>query len=101
MESLDEAFLRPGRFDVTVQVPVPALNGRKAILEYYLGKVKRGNDVDVESLARRTIGFSAALLANLVNQATLKASVEGAQAVFRRHLEFACDKITLGKRFHL
>ena len=101
MEALDPALLRPGRFDVKVQVSAPELSGRKAILEHYLGQVRRGNDVDVDSLARLTVGFSGAQLENMVNQAALKAGIEGAKVVARRHLEFARDKIVMGKRAFL
>ena len=52
-EDLDKALLRPGRFDVEVQVPAPELKGRIDILEYYLSKVKRGNDVDVDALGKK------------------------------------------------
>lgn len=57
-DDLDKALLRPGRFDVEVQVPVPDLAGRKEIFEYYLGKVKVGPDVDVNVLGRGTTGFT-------------------------------------------
>jgi len=51
-EDLDKALLRPGRFDVEVTVPAPELKGRKEILEYYLGRVKKSEDVDVDILAK-------------------------------------------------
>ena len=94
---LDKALLRSGRFDVEVQVPAPDLNGRREILEHYLSKVKRGYDVDTNILARRTIGLTGADLENMVNQAALRAAIEGAAFVLRNHLEFAHDKIVMGK----
>lgn len=67
-DDLDKALLRPGRFDVEVQVPVPDFAGRKEILQHYLSKVKLADDVDVELLARGTTGFTGADIENLVNQ---------------------------------
>lgn len=67
-DDLDKALLRPGRFDVEVQVPVPDFAGRKEILLHYLSKVKLADDVDVELLARGTTGFTGADIENLVNQ---------------------------------
>ena len=80
-------------------MPAPELSGRKDILEYYLSKVKRGNDVDVDSLARGTTGFTGADLENMVNQAALRAAIEGADSVARKHLEFARDKVLMGELF--
>ncbi|XP_064098732.1 uncharacterized protein LOC135209927 [Macrobrachium nipponense] len=57
-DDLDKALLRPGRFDVEVQVPIPDLAGREEIFEYYLGKVKIGDDVDRKVLSRGTTGFT-------------------------------------------
>lgn len=69
-DDLDKALLRPGRFDVEVQVPVPDFNGRKEILEHYLSKVKLAEDVNIDMLARGTTGFTGADLENVVNQVT-------------------------------
>ena len=100
MEAVDNASFRPGRFHLTVQLFPPELNGREAILEHYLGKVKRGPDVDVSSLARRTVGFTGAHLEILVKQAALRATIERAEFVTMEHLEFALDKIVVGKRLN-
>lgn len=96
-EDLDRALLRPGRFDVEVPVPPPEYQGRVDILEYYLTKVKMGNDVDVELLARGTTGFTGADLENMINQAALKAAIDGADSVGKKHLDFARDKVIMGK----
>ncbi|CAN7943970.1 unnamed protein product, partial [Ixodes hexagonus] len=95
-DDLDKALLRPGRFDVEVQVPVPDLVGRKEILQLYLGKVKVANDVSVEMLARGTTGFTGADLENLVNQAALRAAIDAAEAVSMSYLENARDKVLMG-----
>lgn len=80
-DSLDAALTRPGRFDKHVEVPMPDIGGRQAILELYAKKVAMDEDVDMLQLARGTPGFSGAELFNLVNQAALKASVDGLDAV--------------------
>lgn len=96
MESLDSALLRPGRFDKHVSVPLPDVGGRKEILEMYASKTKLEQGVDLNVLARGTTGFSGADLYNLMNQAALKASVDGLNAITMQVLEFAKDKILMG-----
>ncbi|GBN02898.1 ATP-dependent zinc metalloprotease YME1 [Araneus ventricosus] len=95
-DDLDKALLRPGRFDVEITVSIPDLNGRKEILELYLGKVKLALDVDVEVLARGTTGFTGADLENMVNQAALRAAIDKAEAVSMSYLENARDKVLMG-----
>jgi len=95
-DDLDKALLRPGRFDVEVQVPVPDYTGRKEILDHYLHKIKLADDVDVEMLARGTTGFTGADLENLVNQAAVRGAIEGASAVTTKYLEQARDKVLMG-----
>uniref|UniRef100_A0AAR2KQT4 ATP-dependent zinc metalloprotease YME1L1 n=1 Tax=Pygocentrus nattereri TaxID=42514 RepID=A0AAR2KQT4_PYGNA len=91
-EALDNALVRPGRFDMQVTVPRPDVRGRTEILNWYLKKIK----VDSEIIARGTVGFSGAELENLVNQAALKAAVDGKETVTMKDLEFAKDKILMG-----
>ncbi|KAJ9590029.1 hypothetical protein L9F63_016845, partial [Diploptera punctata] len=93
-DDLDKALLRPGRFDVEVNVPTPDYTGRKEILSMYLGKVL-SKDVDVEMLARGTTGFTGADLENMVNQAALRAAIDGADSVTMKHLENARDKLII------
>ena len=95
-EALDDALMRPGRFDRHVAVPLPDVAGRKAILELYTGRIPTAGDVDVEVLARGTPGMSGAELSNLVNQAALKAAVDGLSGVDMAAFEFAKDKILMG-----
>lgn len=96
MESLDDALLRPGRFDKHITVPLPDVGGRKEILEMYAKKTKLHPDVDLNVLARGTTGFSGADLFNLMNQAALKASVDGFSSITMSVLEYAKDKIMMG-----
>lgn len=95
-DDLDKALLRPGRFDVEVQVPIPDLAGRKEIFEYYLGKVKMGDDVDKNVLSRGTTGFTGADIKNVTNQAALRAAADQVDAVSMKHLEAARDKVLMG-----
>uniref|UniRef100_A0A4W4ERR4 ATP-dependent zinc metalloprotease YME1L1 n=1 Tax=Electrophorus electricus TaxID=8005 RepID=A0A4W4ERR4_ELEEL len=95
-EALDNALIRPGRFDMQVTVPRPDVKGRTEILKWYLKKIKVDPDVQAEIIARGTVGFSGAELENLVNQAALKAAVDGKDLVTMKELEFAKDKILMG-----
>lgn len=96
IESLDQALLRPGRFDKHITVPLPDVGGRKEILEMYAKKTKLDPNVDLNVLARGTTGFSGADLYNLMNQAALKASVDGLSSITMSVLEYAKDKILMG-----
>ncbi|XP_070784133.1 ATP-dependent zinc metalloprotease YME1L1-like isoform X2 [Enoplosus armatus] len=95
-EALDNALVRPGRFDMQVTVPRPDVKGRTEILNWYLAKITMDPAVDAEIIARGTVGFSGAELENLVNQAALKAAVDGKEMVTMKELEFAKDKILMG-----
>nr|XP_033787312.1 ATP-dependent zinc metalloprotease YME1L1 [Geotrypetes seraphini] len=95
-EALDNALIRPGRFDMQVTVPRPDVRGRTEILKWYLNKIKFDQSVDPEIIARGTVGFSGAELENLVNQAALKAAIDGKDTVTMKELEFAKDKILMG-----
>ncbi|XP_050528825.1 ATP-dependent zinc metalloprotease YME1L [Daktulosphaira vitifoliae] len=94
-DDLDRALLRPGRFDIEVDVPIPDYSGRKQILELYLKKINC-QDIDIDLLARGSTGFTGADLENMVNQAAVKAASEGAKTVSMKHLEVARDKILMG-----
>ncbi len=95
---LDQALLRPGRFDRQIVVPNPDINGRKAILEIHVRnqKIPLDSDVDLGVLARGTPGFSGADLANLVNEAALIAARNGAECVNMKTLEDAKDRVLMG-----
>lgn len=94
-ESLDKALLRPGRFDRRVQMELPDLEGRKAILEVHLKKVKHG-DIDLNIVARATAGSSGAELANIVNEAALRAVRMGRNSVTTSDLEESVETVLAG-----
>ncbi len=93
---LDPALLRPGRFDRQVVVDRPDLLGRVAILKVHTRKVILVQEVDLQTLARRTPGFSGADLANLVNEAALLAARRDKKAVEMSELEEAIDRVMAG-----
>ncbi|QQS12292.1 MAG: ATP-dependent zinc metalloprotease FtsH [Rhodospirillales bacterium] len=93
---LDPALLRPGRFDRQIMVPNPDVNGREKILKVHLRKVPIAPDVDPKVIARGTPGFSGADLANLVNEAALRAARLGKRLVTMGDMEFAKDKVLMG-----
>ncbi|XP_048487044.1 ATP-dependent zinc metalloprotease YME1L isoform X2 [Plutella xylostella] len=95
-EDLDQALLRPGRFDVEVNVPTPDYEGRLEILQMYLSRVAASPEVQPAVLARGTTGFTGADLENMVNQAALKAAIDGAKTVTMKYLEHARDKVLMG-----
>lgn len=94
-ESLDKALLRPGRFDRRVQMELPDLEGRKAILAVHLQKVKH-DDIDMDIVARATAGSSGAELANIVNEAALRAVRMGRKYVTTSDLEESVETVLAG-----
>ncbi len=94
-ESLDKALLRPGRFDRRVQMELPDLEGRKAILEVHLKKV-RHSDIDLDIVARATAGSSGAELANIVNEAALRAVRMGRKQITTADLEESVETVIAG-----
>jgi cell division protease FtsH len=94
---LDPALLRPGRFDRQVVVPNPDLHGRIKILEVHTRRTPLAADVNLETLARGTPGFSGADLENLVNEAALHAAKLGQDKVAMHNFEEAKDKVLMGK----
>ncbi len=93
---LDPALLRPGRFDRQVVVPLPDIRGREEILLVHLRKVPMSRDVDAKVIARGTPGFAGADLANLVNEAALRAGREKRKVVTMQDFDFAKEKIIMG-----
>ena len=93
---LDDALLRPGRFDRKVHVTLPALTDREAIFKVHLKKVKVDETVDLTQLARQTPGMSGAEIANVCNEAAILAARQNREAVTMADFNEAIDKVTLG-----
>ena len=93
---LDPALLRPGRFDRRIVVSRPDVKGREGILGVHTKKIPLADDVDVHVLARGTVGFSGADLANLVNEGALNAARYNQKTVRMQDFEFAKDKVLMG-----
>ena len=96
-EILDKALLRPGRFDRRVIVDRPDLKGRLAILNVHAKDVKMADDIDLESIAKGTSGAVGADLANIVNEAALRAVKNDRDLVIQEDLEEAVEVIIAGK----
>jgi cell division protease FtsH len=97
-EILDPALLRPGRFDRQVEIPLPNLKERTAILQIHAKGKRLGENVDLEAVARGTPGFSGADLANLTNEAAIVAVREGRDTVSMDDFWQARDRVLLGRR---
>lgn len=95
-ESLDKALLRPGRFDRRIPVELPDIGGREAILKVHAKDVKMANDIDFKSLARATAGASGAELANIVNEAALRAVKMQRKEVEQADLEESIEVVIAG-----
>ena len=93
---LDPALLRPGRFDRQVTVDVPDVKGRMAILKVHAANKKFTEEVDLETIALRTPGFSGADLANLLNESAILAGRRGLEAVTLKEVDDAVDRIVAG-----
>ena len=95
-ESLDKALLRPGRFDRRIPVELPDLRGRIAILKIYMNKVKTQEPIDLGVIGRATSGASGAELANIVNEAALRAVRQKRDAVTQADLEESVETVIAG-----
>ncbi len=95
-ESLDPALTRPGRFDRRVPVELPDLQGREAILKVHAKKIKTAGDVDFHTIARMASGASGAELANIINEAALRAVRSGRTMVEQADLEESIEVVIAG-----
>ena len=93
---LDKALTRPGRFDREIAVNLADVNGREAILWVHARNLKLEKDLDLTWIARGTPGFSGADLANLMNEAAIAATRDESEAIGRKHIEYARDRILMG-----
>lgn len=95
-DTLDDALVRPGRFDRHVQVGLPDLKGRRAILASHGKRVRLDQAADLEAMARGTPGFSGADLANIINEAAFAANRRGGKTICSIDLEEARDRVMMG-----
>jgi cell division protease FtsH len=93
---LDPALLRPGRFDRRVVLDLPDIQGRLAVLKVHSNGKPLDKDVDLESLARGTVGFSGADLSNVVNEAAILAARRGKKVISNREFEESVDRVIAG-----
>jgi cell division protease FtsH len=93
---LDSALLRPGRFDRQITVDLPAYNGRLGILEVHARTKKLAPEVSLETIARRTPGFSGAALANLLNEAAILTARRRKESITNLEIDDAIDRVTIG-----
>ena len=95
-EDLDNALMRPGRFNKEIHIPVPNLADREEIIRFFLNKVNFDPSIDPNKIAKTTTGFTGADISNLINTAILLAVKDGRSACNEQDIERARDRITLG-----
>ena len=95
-EMLDKALLRPGRFDRQITIPTPDLKGRLEILKIHSREKKLSDDVNLESIAEDTAGFTGAELANILNEAAILATKNNHEEIQNDDIEEAVKKVTVG-----
>ena len=95
-EILDPAAVRPGRFDKKIHVPLPDINGRKEIFEFFLNKIPRDETITAKDLAQMTPGFTGAEIENLVNTAISEAVHNNKEKADKDDFEFSRDRIMMG-----
>ncbi len=96
VDILDQALLRPGRFDRKITVDLPDFHGRSRILQVHARGKPLESDIDLEAVARRTPGFSGAQLENLMNEAAISAARMGKTTVGWEQIDGAVDRIMVG-----
>ncbi len=96
LDTLDEALLRPGRFDRHIEIGLPDINARKHILSLYADKKPIADDVDLKELAKSTVCFSGAMLENLLNEAAILAANEQNTVIHKSHIDKAFYTVIAG-----
>ncbi len=99
-EMLDQALLRPGRFDRQITIALPDMNGREAILKIHAKDKKLAPDVDLRAIAGDTAGFTGAELANILNEAAIIATINKEKAITNKDIDDALKKVTVGVEKH-
>ena len=95
-DMLDSALVRPGRFDRRVPVDLPDVKGRREILNVHVRGKPLATELDLDIIAKRTIGFSGASLANLMNEAAIVAARNGKEEIGYEEVDYAIDRVTVG-----
>merc|ERR1719327_223210 len=95
-DMLDSALVRPGRFDRRVPVDLPDVKGRREILNVHVRGKPLASELDLDIIAKRTIGFSGASLANLMNEAAIVAARNGKEEIGYEEVDYAIDRVTVG-----
>ena len=93
---LDQALLRPGRFDRIIRVPLPDKFSREKILDFYTKKLKTESEIDIKSIAEMTDGFSGASLKNLINEAAIISAKNGYNVIQEKYIFDAFEKLIVG-----
>lgn len=96
LDTLDEALLRPGRFDRQIEIGLPDVNSRKKILSLHAKNKPISEDVDFDEIAKSTVYFSGAMLENLMNEAAINAANEKMQVINKNHIEKAFYTVIAG-----
>ncbi len=96
LDTLDEALLRPGRFDRHIEIGLPDVNARKHILSLYANQKPIADDVNLDALAKSTVYFSGAMLENLINEAAITAANHHEPAIRNEHIEKAFYTVIAG-----
>ena len=97
IDTLDEALLRPGRFDRHIEIGYPDVNAREAIIKLYFKNRPIADEVSSSDLAKQTVFFTGAMLANLINEAAIEAANSGETCITNKHLETAFYTVVAGK----
>lgn len=96
IDTLDDALLRPGRFDRQIEIGLPDVNSRKRILSLYAKRKPLSDDVDMDALSKSTVYFSGAMLENLLNEAAICAANDEESVIWNRHIDKAFYTIIAG-----
>jgi cell division protease FtsH len=96
LDTLDEALLRPGRFDRQIEIALPDINARKKILQLHADKKPLAEDVDLDALSKSTVYFSGAMLENLLNEAAINAANDKIAMINKSHIDKAFYTVIAG-----
>lgn len=97
LDTLDEALLRPGRFDRHIEIGYPDVNAREEIIKLYLKNRPIADEVSAHELAKQTVFFTGAMLSNWINEAAIEAANQGSSCIHNKHLETAFYTVVAGK----